>query len=186
MTTKPTLCGERITLRPVRPDDIDAYLALVQDEEGRRLTGTHASFTREQTEGWIKIIGEREGRVDLAIVPLGADELVGEVVLNQIDPDNRAANLRIGLRSSATDRGYGSEAIRLMLDYAFGPLGLHRVSLDVFGFNQRAIHVYEKLGFRREGVLRDALLLDGVFHDAIVMGILEDEYRQLYTPAPQH
>lgn len=177
MATKPTLRGERITLRPIRPDDIDVYLALVQDEEGRRLTGTRASFTREQIERWIALIGEREDRIDLAIVPSGGDELVGEVVLNQIDPDNRAANLRIGLRSSATDRGYGSEAIRLMLAYAFGPPGLHRVSLDVFSFNQRAIHVYEKLGFRREGVLRDALLLDGVFHNAIVMSILEDEYR---------
>lgn len=177
MANKPTLRGERISLRPVRPEDIEAYLALVQDPEGRRLTGTQASFTREQIEEWLKIIAEREGRVDLAIVPAGSDELVGEVVLNQIDPDNRAANLRIGLRSSATERGYGSEAIRLMLAYAFGPLGLHRVSLDVLSFNPRAIHVYEKLGFRREGLLRDAILLDGVFYDAILMSILEHEYR---------
>lgn len=177
MATKPTLRGERITLRPFRPDDIDIYLALLQDPESRRLTGTQASFTREQIESWLQIIAEREGRVDLAIVPLGADELVGEVVLNQIDPDNRAANLRIGLRASATGQGYGSQAIRLMLAYAFEQLSLHRVSLDVLSFNPRAIHVYEKLGFRREGLLRDALLLDGVFYDAILMSMLEHEYR---------
>ncbi|HEU4326718.1 MAG TPA: GNAT family protein [Roseiflexaceae bacterium] len=175
--TKPTLHGERVTLRPIRPDDIDAYLALVQDEEGLRLTGTPSRFTREQTEGWLRTIAEREDRVDLAIVPQGSEELVGEVVLNEIDDDNRSANIRIGIRQPHTGRGYGSEAMRLMLGHAFEQLGLHRVSLEVFSFNPRALHVYEKLGFRREGVLRDTLLLDGVYHDAIVMSMLEDEYR---------
>ncbi len=175
--TKPTLRGERVTLRPLRPDDIDAYLALVQDEEGLRLTGTQARFTREQTEGWLRTVAGREDRVDLAIVPQGAEELVGEVVLNEIDADNRSANIRIGISQPHTGRGYGSEAMRLMLGHAFGQLGLHRVSLEVYSFNPRALHVYEKLGFRREGVLRDVLLLDGIHHDAIVMSVLEDEYR---------
>ncbi|GAB4194144.1 MAG: GNAT family protein [Roseiflexaceae bacterium] len=176
---KPTLRSARVTLRPIRLDDIDAYLALLQDEEGLRLTGTQATFTREQTEGWLRTIAEREDRVDLAIVPAGADELVGEVVLNKIDPDNRSANIRIGIRQPHTGRGYGSEAMRLMLGYAFEQLRLHRVDLEVFLFNPRALHVYEKLGFKREGVLRDVILLDGVYHDAIVMSMLEDEYRAL-------
>ena len=56
---------------------------------------------------------------------------------------------------------------------------MHRIELGVYAFNPRAIHVYEKLGFKREGTLRDSICWDGTFHDMIVMSILEEEYRQL-------
>ncbi|HEX6291307.1 MAG TPA: GNAT family protein [Herpetosiphonaceae bacterium] len=182
MTTKPTLRGTRITLRPIRLDDIDAYLALMQDEEGLRLTGTQTTgFSREQTERWITTIAERDDRVDLAIVPHDTSDLIGEVVLNEIDTTNRSANIRIGIRTPYTGQGYGSEAMRLMLGYAFDQLRLHRVDLEVFAFNPRALHVYEKLGFRREGVRREVLYLDGTYHDSIVMGMLEDEYRAMHA-----
>jgi RimJ/RimL family protein N-acetyltransferase len=178
MITKPTLEGANITLRPIQLSDINLYLELLRDEEGLRLTGTQdANFSREQIESWITTIAERDDRVDLAIVPHVLDQLVGEVVLNKIDMTNRSANIRIGIRAPYTNRGYGREALRLLMAYAFERLHLHRVELEVFAFNPRAQHVYEQLGFRREGVLRDVLFLDGVFHDAIVMSILEDEYR---------
>jgi RimJ/RimL family protein N-acetyltransferase len=115
--------------------------------------------------------------VDLAIVPHDLQELIGEVVLNNIDTTNRSASVRIGIRAAYTNRGYGSAALGLMLAYAFEDLQLHRVELEVFAFNSRAIHVYEKLGFHREGVLRDVLYADNTYHDAIVMSMLDHEYR---------
>ncbi|SDW71287.1 Acetyltransferase (GNAT) family protein [Marininema mesophilum] len=67
-----------------------------------------------------------------------------------------------------------------MLEYAFGVLNLHRVELDVFSYNERAIHVYEKLGFKKEGILRESLFYDHQYHDSIIMSMLEKEYREHY------
>ena len=74
-------------------------------------------------------------------------------------------------------RGYGTQATRLVLGYAFETVGLHRVSLEVYSFNPRAQHVYETCGFRVEGRQREALRWDGEWHDAIVMGILATDPR---------
>ena len=74
------------------------------------------------------------------------------------------------------DRGFGTEATRLIVDYVFTNLPIHRISLDVFAFNERAAHVYERAGFAREGVLRDNLYWDGVYHDSILMSILRPEW----------
>jgi RimJ/RimL family protein N-acetyltransferase len=118
-----------------------------------------------------------EDRASFVIADPASDAARGEIVLMDIDELNRCADLRISLfYEDDFGRGYGTEALRLVLDYAFNTLKLHRVGLDVFDYNARAIHVYEKLGFRREGVLRDALYYDGAFHDSVLMSILEDEW----------
>ncbi len=155
---------------------MDAYFLLLQDEESLRLTGTQAAFTREQAARWLASMGDREGRVDLAILLRETDELMGEVVLKDIDVTNRSASLRIGLRTPFTSQGYGTEALQLMLAHAFETLHLHRVELEVFAFNPRARHVYARLGFRQEGVRREVLWWDGAWHDAILMSLLAPEY----------
>jgi RimJ/RimL family protein N-acetyltransferase len=80
------------------------------------------------------------------------------------------------------NQGYGAEAISTILDYAFGDLDLNRVGLSVFEFNEDAISTYDKLGFREEGRLRQALKRDAVFHDAILMSVLESEWREAPRP----
>nr|WP_231558770.1 GNAT family protein [Brevibacillus thermoruber] len=88
------------------------------------------------------------------------------------------ANIRIAITSREHQgRGLGTEAMRLLLDYGFGILNLHRIELNVFSYNARAIRAYEKLGFQREGVQREALYYNHQYHDSIIMSILEDEYR---------
>jgi hypothetical protein len=79
------------------------------------------------------------------------------------------------LVTNAQNRVLGAEALRLVLAYAFGPLHLHRVPLDVFAFNTRAIRAYEKGGFQHEGRMRDALWWDGTPHDALLMAVLATE-----------
>jgi RimJ/RimL family protein N-acetyltransferase len=170
--------GNGLYLRPYTLDDAEAVLAGANEPAGRKLTGTHATFTMEQVVTYIENNSGDDSRAGFVIcLPDGT--VAGEVVINQIDPDNRSANIRIALFAEPYfGKGLGSEALRLMLDYGFGALNLHRISLGVYAFNARAIHVYEKLGFKREGVLRDALFYDGVYHDEIVMSILEDEWGQ--------
>ncbi len=102
---------------------------------------------------------------------------IGVVRLWRLSDRNRSAMLTIFIgERSHWGRGYGSDALRLTLREAFGPLDLHRVELHVFDFNERAIRSYEKVGFVREGVRRQALRRGTRFHDILVMGITREEF----------
>jgi RimJ/RimL family protein N-acetyltransferase len=147
---------------------------MVQDEEVTRLTGTHATFTREQIE---KYADSRAALTDAsywAVLVRTSGDFLGEAVLNEVDFDNESAGFRIALFGSL-GQGFGTEATRLVVDYALRTVGLHRVSLEVFDFNPRAQRAYEKAGFVREGILRDSLLWDGERHDTIVMSVLRSD-----------
>ncbi|MGH3914714.1 MAG: GNAT family N-acetyltransferase, partial [Pseudonocardiaceae bacterium] len=99
-------------------------------------------------------------------------------VLNQFDPANESASYRVWLAGPHLfGRGYGTEITRLVVDYALHTVGLHRLSLGVYDFNPRAQRVYEKCGFRHEGVQRDALRWDGQWHDELLMSILSTDPR---------
>jgi RimJ/RimL family protein N-acetyltransferase len=178
-----------VRLRPIEPRDADRLWEAVQDPEGLRLTGTTATFTREQIAEWTATVADRPGRYDWAVTP-GAirdgqpvsDELIGEIVLNDIDEHSGSANLRLQMLPDYRGRGYGREAIPMVLAFAFeheaGP-HLHRVQLDVLSINPRARALYASLGFREEGVLRDVYRDGDGWADSIVMSILEDEFRAL-------
>jgi len=174
--------GSPIKLRYVRESDMEAYYSFLQDAESNRLTGTQQHIPRDKVAAWIKKIAVRnDDRVDMMIVLKETDELLGEVVLNEIDSLNRSANIRIGIQGTQhRGKGYGTEAMLCTLRYGFETLKLHRIYLGVYVFNPRAIHVYEKIGFKREGVERDVLFLEGEYHDMIMMSMLEDEFRALH------
>ncbi len=106
--------------------------------------------------------------------------LVGLTTFSSLDPDNGSVlfHITIGERD-AWSRGYGTEAAQLMLWLAFERIGLHRVGLTVFSFNERAIRSYEKAGFRVEGRAREAIARDDRYWDEVQMGILRDEWLAL-------
>ncbi|MET9632706.1 GNAT family protein [Lentzea sp. NPDC006480] len=161
-------------LVPFRKEFAPAMLAGgPHNDEVNRLTGTHkaGTFTLEKIEAYIERVLNDPDRYARAITVDG--KYLGEVMLT-INEDNRSAGFRIALWDGF-GQGYGTAAIEHVLDYAFNERGLHRVDLEVYEFNERAIHVYKKCGFREEGRLRDALLWDGEFHDAIVMSVLSTD-----------
>lgn len=172
---KPTLTGDRIILRPMVAADADDMWRDIQDEEGMRLTGTHGHFEREQVDAWCASRGEQTDRLDLAVVDKETGRWAGEVVINNWDPDNLSCAFRIALAAHARDKGLGTEATRLIVDYVFDQLPINRLELEVYAFNPRAIAVYERIGFVREGVAREALLWDGDFVDAIKMSIIRSD-----------
>ena len=175
---KPLLYGERVTLRPITVDDAAAMFAALDDAESMRLTGTQESFTFAQVAAFCARVADADDRADYAITRNGDPTYIGEAVLNEINWRNRAASFRIALAGSRFfGQGYGTEATRLIVTYGFEQLGLHRIELEVFAFNPRAQRVYEKVGFVREGVRRDALFWDGAFHDAMIMGLLASEFQ---------
>jgi RimJ/RimL family protein N-acetyltransferase len=112
-----------------------------------------------------------------AIHRRGEAEPLGVVSLMNISEANLSADLSVIVGGEA-DRheGHGTEAIGLLLDYAFAERGLNRVGLSVFEYNEPARAAYQKLGFKPEGRLRGALHRDGAFHDAILMSVLADEW----------
>nr|MDT0662162.1 GNAT family protein [Micromonospora sp. DSM 115978] len=177
LAEKPTLVGAAVTLRPVRASDAVGLAAV--HPETIRLTGTHRTHTVEVLERWYDSRGGLDDRLDLAIVEPERDEWLGEVVLTELDRDNMSCGFRILLAGPEVyDRGYGTEATRLMLGHAFENVGLHRIELEVYAFNPRARRVYEKVGFRYEGTRRQALRWDDEWIDAHLMAVLADEWAE--------
>lgn len=180
---KPTLTGELVTLRPIRAEDADLVDALLrEDPEVARLTGSLHSST-EAYEGpsldrLREIYGQwavAEDRLVLAVIDTASGLLVGEAVLNDWDEGNRSCGFRILVGAPGRGRGLGTEATRLIVRHGLETMGLHRITLEVYDFNPRARHVYEKAGFRHEGTGREALLFDGEWIDVHYMGILSKD-----------
>ena len=116
----------------------------------------------------------------MAIHERAGDRLVGTCAFSQLDGDNGSALYHITIgEKDAWGQGYGTEATRLMLDHAFGTLGLHRIALFVFEFNERAIRAYQRCGFVVEGRSRESIFRDGRWWDELAMSVLESDWRRL-------
>lgn len=175
----PTLDGEMVSLRPIRAEDSESAWHLYNDAEARRMIGATHTFSREEIDDWCATVGDLEGRHDWAITVGGRDEMLGEVVLDNVDPAARSGRLSMSLRSGHRGRGYAREATMLVGHFAFGAEtgpGLHRLALEVLSINPRAFALYESLGFVAEGRLRDAHVDGERFCDRIPMSMLDDEY----------
>lgn len=171
-----------ICLRSARPEDAEAYFTqnfCPLDAEAARMTGCKPVFTREEIDAYFaRFVDEENGYFFLLVSAAG--EILGESVINEIDGETRCANFRIAMfRPASRGRGLGTWMTECVRDFAFEVLKLHRLELDVFSFNPRARHMYEKVGFRVEGVRRDAIRDGDGFADDILMAMLEDEWRAI-------
>ena len=172
----PVLSGPVVDLRPITVDDAMAMFLSLSDEESNRLTGTQQTFTLAEVEAHCERIAAADDRHDFAITRPGDPTYLGEVVLMDIDAQSASAGFRIALaRESLFGQGLGTAATQRVVDFGFDDIGLHRIELEVYSFNDRARHVYEALGFQVEGVKRDALWQGGGFHDAVLMSILASD-----------
>jgi RimJ/RimL family protein N-acetyltransferase len=177
---KPILTGDRIVLRPVSVDDAPGLVELLHDPEGRKMTGTHGQVrpgVAERAISWYGSRGDQDDQLYLAITERTTGQFVGEVVLENLDTDNRSCSFRIALVGPrAYDRGFGSEATALILAHAFEATGVNRIELEVHDFNPRAKHIYDRAGFRYEGTKRQALLWEGHWVDTHIMAILASDW----------
>jgi RimJ/RimL family protein N-acetyltransferase len=174
----PTLEGARVVLRRHRPENLEAVSRWYRDPELARLTRYQMRpMTRDEIETFFRARLLAADALAYAVHVRSTDRLVGLTTFSGLDADNGSAlfHITIGERE-AWGHGYGTEAAELMLRHAFGRLGLHRVGLSVFAFNERAIRSYEKAGFRIEGSLREAIARDGRHWDEVQMGALREEW----------
>jgi RimJ/RimL family protein N-acetyltransferase len=103
---------------------------------------------------------------------------IGNLDLHAIDWVNRSAGCGVSIcERTYWNQGYGTDALRTLLRFGFEELNLHRVFLQVFDFNERAIRCYEKIGFRHEGRLRQARFVEGRYVDELIMGLLGEEWQ---------
>jgi RimJ/RimL family protein N-acetyltransferase len=182
LTPPPVLHGSRVRLDPLGPQHLDSVWSGLHDPDTLRLTGTRGHFDRSAVATHLATIGSADDRADWAIVDTETGDYLGEIVLNELDEDNASMNFRIALLPGIPGRGYGTEASIVLLDFAFGRLGLHRIFLDVYSFNPRALRSYEKAGFVIEGRQRHTLNWGGEWADSILMGILSTDPRPAPTP----
>ena len=171
------LKGPRLTLRPPRDGDVQGRLALGNSAEVMRMFGadpeTIPPLTLAASKAWV----DRLAAHPHAWVVEHAGSFLGEIRLDDLNHHDRRARLAIGFFDERRlGEGLGREAIRLLLGYAFVALGLHRVSLRVITYNERAIRCYRACGFREEGRERQAAFVGGGWHDDIIMGVLASEF----------
>ena len=176
----PASRADGYTIRPAEGKDAESYYEQgfhPVDPEVARLTGAKMDFTHDEVVNFFRQCIEADDRYDFLILdPDG--QIIGESVINEIDRELRSANYRIALfHSDQCGRGIGSWAIRTAMEFAFDELKLHRLELDVYSFNPRAEKAYLAAGFRREGVLQDAVLDGDQYADDILMAVLENEWR---------
>ena len=172
------LVGERVYLRPLEKEDLSQIQEWVNDPEIRRLIGEVRPTSRDEAEAWYERVRSDPDRVWFVVALVENDQIIGEAGLLRMFPAWRTTDLSLILGDKeAWGQGYGTEAILLLLDYAFGYLNMHRVAVGVVGFNERALKFYEKIGFEREGVQRDGYYHDHAYHDFVMMSILENEFR---------
>lgn len=173
----PNLRGPRVILRAPREADKSARLSYGRDPEFRRMVGgdprTNPPLTTEEVDQWY----ERAAAEPLYWIIDLDGTCIGTARLHSLDDQNRRARYAIGIFSPEHRRqGLGTEATRLVLEYAFRVLGLHRVDLRVLAFNAPAVARYEKCGFVREGIEREGTFIGGQWEDDVMMSVLEQEW----------
>ena len=175
------LIGDGVELRRHERRNYPLYAKWYGDEEIWRLTSWAAAPMRRAAVERLFESRETSTLDDaFAIHRQGEDEPLGVISLTNISEANLSADLSVIVgEEEDRERGLGTEAIGILLRYAFGELGLNRVGLSVFDFNELALAAYKKLGFGEEGRLSKAIRRDGTFHDAILMRVLVTEWDEI-------
>jgi len=167
----------RIVLRPLAGSDLRRCVKWFSDPRVIHFLGRSRPVTLAEEERWFR---DYERRTDEQIFAIEVEDAhIGNLGLHKIDGTNRKAEIGIVIgEPDYWDRGFGTEAMRVALRYAFEVLQVHKVSLEVLEYNERAIRTYERLGFQREGVHREDVYKDGRFVNVVRMSLLGRELRE--------
>ena len=175
------LIGDNIYLSPISVDDVEQYAEMVNDIKVSVGLG-YLSYTNiidfeSEKEFLISVKKEKMFAVRL----LENDELLGNIGFNSLDIINRNGALGVLIGNPEHQRkGYGTEALKLILDYGFSFLNLRNISLSVFEYNKPAYNLYKKVGFKEVGRLRKALEIMGKTYDVIILDMLNEEFQSTY------
>ena len=174
------LVGDRIYLSPRNVEDVEIFTEWMNDFYITDYTGrSYQTLTLQEEKEYLE--NKQNDKNVFAIIDLQTDEMIGTVGLHNIDYINRTATLGIFIgNKNYWSKGYGTEAIKLILDFGFNYLNLNNIHLDLMEFNQRALKCYEKCGFKEIGRRRKCRFINGKYYDSISMDILAEEFTESY------
>ena len=183
MKYTPKLVAEKCYLSPISSEDYEPFFHWLNDMEiAIRLNAYTMYISKEVEKNFLDGISQSTDKDYIfSIVDKEKDQLLGNCGLTKIDWLNRSAEFGIFIgEKSYWGKGYGKEATQLLLDYGFNALNLHSIALEAFAFNQSAIRMYQKCGFRQIGIRREAKIIGTKKYDMILMDILAQEYSSVY------
>ena len=167
------IVGERLYLSPMNVEDAETYVNWLNSRDVTDNLGMTSSVVRVPGEKEY-IESKKNNDYDFSIV-LNDDTIIGNISLMHVDLVSGKATLGIFIGDEKNrNKGYGTEAIKLIVDYGFNILRLHNIDLNVFDFNEGAIKSYEKSGFKEYGRRHESYFLDGKYHDEISMEIINE------------
>jgi RimJ/RimL family protein N-acetyltransferase len=177
------LVGSLVRLRPYNRTDVEPAWRYVNNPEVKRflVPGVPLPFPYEAEEKWFQdqVNTKGDGTFNLAIESLADGKYIGGCGVNEMDWKNGVATVGIFLGSDFWGKGFGTDAMRVLLHFLFTEMNVHKVDLKVYSFNQRAMKSYEHCGFKLEGVLRQSVYREGAYRDECIMGILREEWEAL-------
>ncbi|MGN0028037.1 GNAT family N-acetyltransferase [uncultured Clostridium sp.] len=174
--------GKLVKLRAYREEDIERAVEFINDEETKKFLDTAIPFpiTKWQEEEWIKSRkSNKDFTYDFAIEDLETGKYIGGCSINHCDVKNR--NCTIGIMLGDKDywgRGYGSDALKVLIKFIFEEVNMDKIKLGVFSFNARAIACYKKIGFIEEGILKKELYRNGKYNDITLMALFKEDYKE--------
>lgn len=170
--------GNKISLRSLTKADFNKTFKWHNNLELKNLTLSHPfPVTDVQEEAWFdSILKDRSNRtVYFGIVEKSKNELIGIIFLTKINPINTNCWLGVFIgEEEARGEGFGKEAMKLIVDYAFNNLNLRKVSLEVIATNKSAIEVYKKLGYKIEGEMKNQVFNEGNYENVLIMSITKE------------
>jgi len=176
------MTGEKCYLSPIDVNDFDKFTEWLNDAEVTTNLCNHSQVISLEAEK--EILAKISKEQNYSIIDIAANELIGNCGYVSLDHLNQTGEVGIFIgNKNYWNRGYGTEALSLLIDYGFKALNLHNIWLRVFSFNERAIKTYEKIGFKIAGKRREALLRGKKRYDDIFMDILCDEFYERYNRA---
>jgi len=172
------LDGKKIRLVPLEECHLDDIMKGFNNPEMRKFLGGYMPVTREAEREWIQScqrqMMNRTGFV-YVIEDTVDHRFIGSVSLNGIDWLSKSSGIGIAIhRPEDWDKGYGTEAMQMLIDFGWQHLNLRRIELSVHSFNPRARHMYEKLGFKLWGTAHRKLFVDGEYHDTHYMELFRE------------
>ena len=174
----PKIKGDRLYLSPMNVNDAETYTRWLNDKHVVENIGGHAKvLTVQEEKEWLI---KNSNDYNFAIVLNDKDRLIGNISLMDVDLINQTAELGIFIgEQDDRNKGYGKEAIKLILDYGFNTLNLNNIMLKVYSFNEKAIKTYKKVGFKTFGDRRECRYRDGLVYDTVYMDILKKEFNEI-------
>jgi len=173
--------GEKVKLREYKKEDIKQAQEYVNDPEIKSFLapGIPFLYTYEDELKWFESNTATKDTYNFAIETLAESKYIGGCGINSIDWKNSVAVVGIFIGDkNYWSKGYGTDAMKVLVSFIFDEMNINKVKLHVYSFNPRAIKSYEKCGFVKEGVLRQEIFRRGQYHDEIVMGLLREEFNK--------